>query len=87
MTLKETSMGIAVFMMAVLFISCKQPPSKTEEFKASKEPRIENVKHGKPVKVELQRLKDGTYTWQIKGDDVEEIIKADTKLRKKLGVE
>ena len=35
----------------------------------------------KPVKVKLRRLSDGTYTWEISGDDLAEIIKTDKRLR------
>lgn len=32
-------------------------------------------------KIKLRRNKDGTYSWEITGDDVDDVLKADEKLR------
>lgn len=39
----------------------------------------------KPVKISLKRTSKGAYTWNISGNDVESILKADRQLRKELG--
>ncbi len=59
---------------------------KDEGFKFKTNPRIKQVKPGMPLKIELKRHKDGDYSWEISGGSVEEVIKADEELRKKLGV-
>ena len=46
---------------------------------SSARPKPINAK--KPVRVKLRRLSDGTYTWEISGDDLAEIIKTDSRLR------
>lgn len=43
------------------------------------------VKDTSRPKVKLRRNKDGTYSWDIAGDDVDEILKADAKLRGAVG--
>lgn len=35
----------------------------------------------KPVKISLKRKPNGTYSWDISGNDVDSILKADKKLR------
>lgn len=52
-----------------------------------KQPEIQQIKPKKPVKVKLKRSAENKYTWELSGDDVDEIVKADKRLRKLLGVE
>ncbi|HXX58141.1 MAG TPA: hypothetical protein VEI96_09095 [Thermodesulfovibrionales bacterium] len=49
-----------------------------------KQPDIQQVKPRKPVKIKLHRTAKGEYSWDLTGDDVDEIVKADKKLRKLL---
>jgi len=41
--------------------------------------RVSSVK---PVKINLKRKPNGTYSWDISGNDVESILEADRQLRK-----
>ena len=52
-----------------------------------KQPEIQQIKPKKPVKIKLKRTGEGKYTWDLTGDDLEEIVKADKKLRKLLSLE
>jgi hypothetical protein len=52
-----------------------------------KQPEIQQVKPKKPVKIKLKRSTDGKYTWDLTGDDVDEIIRADKRLKKLLNIE
>jgi len=40
------------------------------------------VKERSRPRVKLRRNKDGTYSWEIAGDDVDQILDADARLRK-----
>lgn len=50
-------------------------------------PEIQQTKPVKPVKIKLKRDAKDTYTLEISGEDVDEILKVDKRLRKGLGRE
>ncbi len=52
-----------------------------------KQPEIQRIKPKKPVKIKLKRLANGTYTWDLTGVDIEEIIRIDRQLRDQLKLE
>ena len=52
-----------------------------------KQPEIQQVKPRKPVRIKLKRTTEGKYTWDLSGDDADEIVKADKRLRKLLSIE
>ncbi len=52
-----------------------------------KQPEIQQVRPKKPVKIKLKRTAEGKYTWDLTGDDVDELVRADKKLRKLLNIE
>ncbi len=56
-------------------------------FQVKKQPEIQQVKPKKPVRVKLKRTVDGKYTWDLSGDDVEEVVRADKRLKKLLNIE
>lgn len=58
-----------------------------DSFQFKKQPEIQQVKPKKPVKIKLKRSSDGKYAWELTGDDVDEIVRADRKLKKLLKVE
>lgn len=57
------------------------------EIKFRKQPEIQQIKPPKPIKVRLHRNNKGEYSWDITGDNVDEIIKADRRLRRLLKIE
>ncbi len=73
--------SISIFLL----FSPVYPENKNFQFK--KQPEIQQVKPKKPVKLKLKRSAEGKYTWEITGDDVDEIVKADKRLRKLLKIE
>ncbi len=56
-------------------------------FQVKKQPEIQQVKPKKPAKIKRRRSAEDKYTWEITGDDVDEIIRADRRLRKLLKIE
>lgn len=58
-----------------------------KEFQIKKEPALQQVKTKKPVRIKLKRTVDGKYTWDLTGDDVDEVIKIDKRLKKLLNIE
>jgi hypothetical protein len=56
-------------------------------FQIKKQPELQQVKPRKPVKIKLKRSAEGKYTWELSGDDVDEIVRVDKRLRKLLGTE
>ena len=52
-----------------------------------KQPEIQQIRPKKPVKIKLKRTGEGKYTWDLTGDDLDEIVKADKKLKKLLNLE
>jgi len=52
-----------------------------------KQPEIQRIKPQKPVKIKLKRLANGTYTWDLTGVDMQEIIRIDRQLREQLKLE
>lgn len=73
----------AILVVTLVLASNKETPKP--EFKNIEE--IQMIKPQRPVSIKLKRNSGGTYTWEIKGSDVEKIIKADKELRSLLDEE
>ncbi len=74
------------FFISIFFLFSPVYP-ENKNFQLKKQPEIQQVKPKKPVKLKLKRSAEGKYTWEITGDDVDEIVKADRRLRKLLKIE
>ncbi len=48
---------------------------------------VQQIKPKKPVKIKLHRNAKGEYQWDIAGDSADDIVRADSRLRKLLKVE
>jgi hypothetical protein len=53
-----------------------------QAFQFSKNPEIQQVKPKKPVRIKLKRTAKGVYSWDLTGDDIDEILKIDKQLRR-----
>jgi hypothetical protein len=75
-------------LFLVLFLLCGHASfaSAQEGFQFSKQPQLQQVKPKKPVRIKLKRTSKNEYSWELTGDDVDEVVKADRKLRRLLGV-
>jgi hypothetical protein len=51
------------------------------DFRFGTNPRIKQSRYRKPVKIKLKRMDDGKYSWELTGDSVEAVIRADRRLR------
>jgi hypothetical protein len=76
-----------VVLLAVLFslecaVAADKPPIPVK-----KDAEIRQIKPPKPVKIKLHRTAKGEYSWDITGDQVDEVVRADKKLRTLLKVE
>jgi len=63
------------------------PVSNRNDFQIKKQPEIQQVKPKKPVKIKLKRSAEGKYSWELSGDDTDEVGRADRRLRKLLKIE
>ena len=48
-------------------------------------PEIKEIKPQKPARIKLKRDTKGEYSWEISGDNADEVIKTDKKLKESLG--
>lgn len=73
------------FISISIFDPLHSENKKNLDFKEN--PEIQKIKPKKPVKIKLKRTSTGKYSWDLTGDDVEEIVKIDKRLRKLLDTE
>jgi len=76
---------LTVFVSGFALPADSGTDSKNLQFK--KQPELQQIKPKKPVKIKLKRSGDGKYTWDLTGDDVDEIVRADRRLKKQLNIE
>ncbi|NOZ69622.1 MAG: hypothetical protein GXP46_10375 [Deferribacteres bacterium] len=76
----------AVFLMVVLFggYACTDGRDSEKEPVFRQVPEIREIRPQKPVKIKLKRNSNGSYSWELTGDNADKIIEADRKLRKSL---
>jgi hypothetical protein len=87
--------GIIFLMWIFFFIACekKSPPQGKLENPSVPKVIVEKEKIGKeqplPPEVKIKLKKDGkdSYSWELTGSDVDQILKVNEKLRKQLGGE
>ncbi len=77
---------IVLFSIALLLSvqACSRTEDKQQQPVFKQVPQIQEIKPERPAKIKLKRDSKEGYSWEISGDDVEEIIKADKKLRNDL---
>jgi len=78
---------LSIFIFIFLVFAFPARSAEKEGFQFKSQPEIEQVRPKKPVRIKLKRLSNGKYMWEITGDNVEDITKADRKLREFLKVE
>lgn len=75
-------------MMTIALLFCLSVTTvhavEKDGFQFKKQPELQQVKPKKPVKIKLKRSAKDDYTWELTGDDADDIIRIDKKLRKML---
>ena len=85
--MKKKCLQVFITIFAVVFLSSFAFSVENKNIQIKKQPEIQQVKPKKPVKIKLKRSAEGKYTWELSGDDVDEIVKADKRLKKLLDTE
>jgi len=87
---------IVLMMWIFALIACSKeslPPQKKSENPPVPKVIVEKEKMGKdqplPPEVKIKLKKDGkdTYSWELSGSDVDQVLKVNEKLRRQLGGE
>lgn len=78
---------IVLSIPLMLFIFSYVFSEDNKNFQVKKQPEIQQIKPKKPVRIKIRRSAEDKYTWEITGDDADEIIRADRRLRKLLKLE
>jgi len=74
---------LVIILMAITVTACA---ADKDDLQVKKQPELQQVKPKKPIKIKLRRSPKDEYTWELSGDDADEIVKTDRKLRKMLNV-
>ncbi len=77
---------IAVVLLLAAAYSFSADKTDREGFQFKKQPELQQIKPQKPVKIKLKRTAKDEYSWELSGDDADEIVKTDRKLRKMLNI-
>ena len=77
-------LSIIVIVLSLCFTFTAACTAEKEGFQFKKQPDLQQVKPKKPVKIKLRRSAKDEYTWELTGDDADEIIRTDKRLRKML---
>lgn len=78
---------IGICFTIIFFTTNFSFSAENKNIQIKKQPEIQQIKPKKPVKIKLKRTTEGKYTWDLTGDDVDEIVKADKRLRKLLDIQ
>lgn len=78
---------LVTLSISIIFIFSSAFSEDSKNFQFKKQPEIQHVKLKKPVKIKLKRTAEGKYTWDLTGDDADEIVRVDKRLRKLLNIE
>lgn len=70
----------------LLFLTSAAYPVEKEAFTVKKQPELQQIKPKKPVKIKLKRTAKDEYSWELSGDDADDIVRTDLRLRKMLNV-
>lgn len=76
-----------VLAAAIIFVplqACTEAGPGRTETSFEKQPGITEIKPQRPVKIKLKRSTTGKYSWDLRGDDAEKILEADSMLREGL---
>ena len=84
---KNIFLSFVVLLISITFLPGPAFSVETKTLQVKKQPEIQQVKPRKPVKIKLKRTTEGKYSWDLTGDDVDEMVRADKRLKKLLNLE
>lgn len=76
-----------IFFSAIFFLFSlieTHELSAQSQVQVSQDRTLQYAKPKKPLRIKLHRNKNGEYSWDITGESVDEVVKADRRLRKLL---
>lgn len=73
--------------LLVLFFGGAVYSADKGDFQFRKQPEIQQVRPPKPVRIKLHRTAKGEYSWELSGDNADDIAATDRRLKKLLKVE
>jgi len=79
--------AVVLFCVYLFFISaqaCTDSGGQKQEPVFKQVPEIREIKPQRSVKIKLKRDAKDDHSWEISGDDVDEIIRVNKKLKKDL---
>lgn len=83
----KKKLKILCLSVALLSFISEAYPAEKENMQFTKQPELQQIRPKKPVRIKLKRTEKDSYTWELTGDDADEIIKIDRKFRKMLKVQ
>ncbi len=78
------SLHVLIIVTVLLLSLCSAHSAEKQGFAFKKQPELQQIRPKKPVRIKLRRTAKDEYTWELAGDDVDEIIKTDKRLRNAL---
>ena len=75
--------GIAAFVFLV-FAAPEIYSAEKDNFQFKKQAELQQIRPKKPVRIKLKRTAKDEYSWELSGDDADEIVQTDRRLRKML---
>ncbi|MBA4349046.1 MAG: hypothetical protein C0415_03540 [Thermodesulfovibrio sp.] len=76
-----------LIVMSPVYVSGQETKQGVQPLQIKKNQEIQQIKPKKPVRIKLHRNANGEYSWDITGDNPDEIYRADSRLRKLLKIE
>ena len=75
---------IIIIALSLCFFLPSANAAEKDNFQFKKQTELQQIKPKKPVKIKLRRSAKDEYTWELSGDDTDEILRTDKKLRRML---
>jgi len=85
--MRRATLMLCAALLLFFTQACTDSKGQKQEAVFKQVPEIQEIKPEKTVKIKLKRNAKDDYSWEINGDDAEEVVNADKRLRKGLKTE
>jgi hypothetical protein len=89
--MRKTLILVVIAFLSFSFLQCaiaaEKAPSQQQNLSLVKNRDVQAVKPKKPVSIKLKRSASGQYSWDISGNNADDVYRADSRLRKLLKVD